>query len=725
MKFPSLFVVALASGTALSSHAFAQAQQPILELEGNLAYGHGNGGIGIFMPFLLDGGNGVFFDASGHFVEGSARQASFGMGYRHRIENGWLLGGYGYLDVFNSEHGNTFNQLSFGVEALGPVFEARANVYLPLGDDKVAASLSHAFVSGSELKFQAGREFARTGADAEAGMRLPVFPEGINAEMKVFGGAYWYDGARGLDDTLGVKARTEVSFSGLPGVSGSTLVLGASVSYDNEDRTEFGLTARLRVPLGGSSRTGKAAFDPMFQRVERSDFVRTHADRDGVIEAAEFVHGGQAVGKVVSISSATGDAAAINAALTTAGTNALVLANGGISVSQALQLGTGQHLLGGGGSIAVRGANSRIQAAFRAGGEAASLTGTNPLANVVTMGTGSEIAGLAITGGLAGIASNGTSNLSIRNVDISKTGTKDVGGDGIRLDNVTGATIEGAKIHDLYICDNNNSCEFAVGRPNLAPHAAIAALGTNGLTIRNTVIDKVTYGIFAGSRIGGSRWDPVIANKAANIVIDNVTISRSRREGILLVAADDVKMNKVTVDNSKQGLDMDLVVLQGTSNVTIKDMTLSGGINGLMLISASTLPEGAKTTNVRVDRLKIDGTRQAGVFLNPVSDIHLKNVTVTNAGTYGAHIYGSEYEFLGGAVKDITFEDFRVDRAKAAGLYFANPVENIRGDVTVLNTPLNCLAETGNSTSLTQTGGSVLKLNGTALEANKLKTTCK
>ena len=294
MKFPSLFVAALASGTALSSCAFAQAQQPILEFEGNLAYGHGNGGIGIFMPFLLDSGNGVFFDASGHFVEGSARQASFGMGYRHRIEGGWLLGGYGYLDVFNSEHGNTFNQLSFGIEALGPVYEGRANVYLPLGDDKVAASLSHAFVSGSELKFQAGREFARTGADAEAGMRLPVFPEGIDAEMKVFGGAYWYDGARGLDDTLGVKARTEVSFSGLPGVSGSTLALGASVSYDNEDRTEFGLTARLRVPLGGSSRTGKAAFDPMFQRVERSDFVRTHADRNGVIEAAEFVQIGRA-----------------------------------------------------------------------------------------------------------------------------------------------------------------------------------------------------------------------------------------------------------------------------------------------------------------------------------------------------------------------------------------------------------------------------------------------
>lgn len=722
MKFSSLFAAALVSGTALSSHALAQAQKPILEFDGNLAYGQGTGGIGVFLPFLLDGGDALFFDASGSFVEGSARQASFGMGYRHRIENGWLLGAYGYVDVFNSEHGNSFNQLSFGAEVLGPVYEGRANIYLPLTDEKYAASLSRAFVDGSELKVQAGREFARAGTDAEIGMRLPVFPEGMNAEMKVFGGAYWYDGARGLDDTLGVKARTEVSFAGLPGVSGSTFTLGASVSHDNEKKTEFGLTARLRVPLGGSSRTGKAAFDPLFQRVERTDFVRTYADGNGTVEAAEFVHGGNAVGQVVSVDAASGDATAINAALAAAGQNALVLANGTMTLAQTLQLGAGQHMLGGGGVIGVRGQNSRIETAFRNGGQATTLNGTNAAANVVAMASGSEISGLAITGGLAGIAANGASDISIRNVDISRTA-----GDGIRLDNVVGATVEGANIHDLFICTNNTTCEFAVGRPNLAPHAAIAALGTSGLTVRNTVIDSVTYGIFAGSRIDQSDWPEVITNAAHGIVIDNVRISKSRREGILLVAADDVKMNKVTVDNSEQGLDMDLVVLQGTSNVAITDMTLVGGINGLMLVSASTLPDEAKTTNVRVDGLRIDGTRNAGIFFNPVSDIHLKNVTVTNAGTYGAYIYGSPYEFLGGPVKDITFENFRVEGARTAGLYFSGPAENIRGDVSVVGTPLDCLADQGawSGTALTQTGGAVLKLNGSELEASRLKTTCR
>lgn len=55
----------------------------------------------------------------------------------------------------------------------------------------------------------------------------------------------------------------------------------------------------------------------------------------------------------------------------------------------------------------------------------------------------------------------------------------------------------------------------------------------------------------------------MITELASNISLDNVTISRSRREGILLVAADTVSMNEVTIDNSQQGRDMDLVVLQG------------------------------------------------------------------------------------------------------------------------------------------------------------------
>lgn len=722
MKFPSLFAAALISGTALSSHAFSQVQQPILEVDGNLAYGSGTGGIGLFLPWQLDNGNAAFFDASGSFIEGSARQGSFGLGYRHRAANDWVYGAYGYFDSFNSEYGHNFKQLSFGAEALGPLYEARANVYLPLTDEKAIASLSRVFITGDELKFRAGGEIARGGFDAEAGVRLPLFPEDMAAQMKIFGGTYWYDGKGAIDDTLGVKARAELSFAGLPGVSGSTLALGASVSYDKQDRSEFAFTARLRVPLGGSSRVGQEAFDPMYQHVERADFIRTYAGATGAVEAAEFASDGRKVGKVVNVSAASGDARAINAALTAAGKDALVLASGDITLGQTMQLGVGQYMLGGGGVIAVRGTTSRFEAAFRNDGTATRLSGSNPLANVVAMASGSTIDHLAVSGGLSGIAGNGAAGITVRDVQISKTA-----GDGIRLDNVTGALVEKTSIRDLYICSNNSDCEFAVGNPNRAPHAAISALGTSGLTVRDTTIDSVTYGIFAGSRIDDNDWPPVITQAANGITLDNVTISKSRREGVLLVAAKDVTMNKVTVDNSAQGLDMDLVVLQGTSNVAITDMTLKGGINGLMLVTASTLPEEARTTNVRVNGLSVDSTRNAGIFFNPVSDIHFKDVVITNAGTYGAFVYGSDWDFLGGPVKDITFSNMRIENAAKAGLYFMGPAVDVGGDVTIKGTPRNCLVSSFGSYvngSLTQSPGTSLLLNGRELNAGNFKTNC-
>jgi hypothetical protein len=327
-----------------------------------------------------------------------------------------------------------------------------------------------------------------------------------------------------------------------------------------------------------------------------------------------------------------------------------------------------------------------------------------------------------MTGGLAAIQSTGAANILIHDVDISGTA-----GDGIRLENVTGATIANAYIHDLYICENNTNCEFAVGRPNDAPHAAVSALGTSGLTVRDSVIEGVTYGIFAGSHIDDSGWPPVITSAATDITIDNVSITRSRREGILLVAANDVTMNKVTIDNSAQDRDMDLVVLQGTSDVTITDMALKGGVNGLMLITSSTLPDEAVTTNVRVDGFSSDGASNTGIFLNPVGDISFNNVSITNPGTYGVFIYGSDYEFLGGPVNNIDFGTTSISNAGQAGLYFMGPSIDLKGNVTVAGTPKDCLVSAWGSWvggSLTQNPGSVLNVNGAALDGSNFQTRC-
>ncbi|WP_337181139.1 right-handed parallel beta-helix repeat-containing protein [Shinella sp.] len=700
-------LAAVAVGVA---HANATEIRGFTEFEGRWLGGEAAGQLGVMLPFRLDDSRAFFLDLSGAFVEGGIRQGSLGAGYRFGTQSPWTFGVYGYYDYLKSGYGNDFHQLSLGAEAIGPLFETRANIYLPQHGSRAADGAGRGVVSGGTLRFREGREEARTGADAEIGVKVPGISEDGNAQLKLYAGSYWYEG-RNVSDMFGGRLRAELTVANVAGLpSGSTLSFGASAAYDNQDKITGGIIARLRIPFGVPAGGTVDPFDAATQSVRRNAAVRTEVAASGALEDAIFAFNGQAAGTVLNVSAASGDAAAINALLAGAGNGALVLADGDLGLNASLMLGEGQALLGGGGTLSLRGAASGGNGTFTNAGAATTLTGYDPALDVVTMASNSMLSSLAITGGLAGIASTDTSGLTIDRVDVSQTAH-----DGIRLTRVDGAVIENSAIHDLYICTNNATCEFSViGDPNRAPYAAISAHGTKNLTVRDTAIDNVTYGIFAGSAIDESDWPPVISELASNIVIDNVTIARSRREGILLVAADDVTMNRVTIDNTKQDRDMDLVVLQGTSNVRITDMSLKGGINGLMLVTASTLPDESQTTNVSVDGLKIDGTTNAGIFFNPVSGIDLKNVTITNAGTYGMFLYGSSWS---GPVSDISFENVVIDNAKQAGIYLMGPLEDISGSIAVKNTPRDCETNPWMAGTITQPSGSAFIVNGQELGA--------
>ncbi len=718
MKNKNIFMAALASSTLLSSPSLAVDFRPQAEIEGGFFSGGSDASGGFFLPFVLDSGNAIFIDTRGTIANDSVRQGSIGAGYRFRANDQWIIGAYGYYDYLKSSYGNSFNQLSLGLEALSGDLEMRSNFYLPLTGAKALNAFNTAYVRDHVLVIQEGKERARRGVDAEIGGRLPVFEGDSKVQLKVFGGSYWY-GGRNLDDMFGAKLRAELTFADLPGLSeGSTVSLGVTGTYDNEDKLKGAVMARLRIPFGA---TGSAndAFDPMTQRVERATGIRTHAGATGDIEAAQFADSGRDAGRVVTVSSTSGDADAINALIGSAGTNALILANGDLGLDRTLALQNGQTLLGGGGVLAVRGARSGATATFVNQGAATTITGYNPAQDVIAMASGSTISSLAVRGGLAGISATDAANVTVDNVDISATNH-----DGIRFARVDGALVQDSRIHDLFICENNTSCEFSVYNPNKAPFAAISSVGSRDVTVRDTAIDKVTYGVFAGGEFKKiSRTEYELVTGTENVTLDNVTISNSRREGVLLVAGKDVKLDRVTIDNSKQDRDMDLVVLQGTSNVAINDMRLMGGINGLMLISSPNLD--ATTTNVNVKGLKVDGTRNAGIFFNPVSGISLTDVAITNAGTYGAYIYGSDYAFLGGPVSNIVLNNMTVDKAGKAGLYFSGPAEDIKGNVGVTNTPKDCLLDNGWSTgTITQPAGAVLTVNGSKLDQGNAATRC-
>ncbi|RTL88636.1 hypothetical protein EJV44_23015 [Ancylobacter aquaticus] len=677
------------------------------------------GSFDLFLPMLGDTDRLLFLDARASFgSEQEIEQGSVGLGYRFRHENGWVYGFNGYFDYLNSQYDNGFTQLGLGVEALSQDWELRANGYLPVGDIEAAlASANAALIEAGRLVFRAGEETALQGFDGEIGYRLPFLTPDDLTQIKLFAGGYWYTG-EGVEDVPGVSARVELSRAGLPAFgNGSRLTLVAGLTYDEQYDTQGIFLARLRVPLGDTS--GQAPYDPLYRRVERSDAIRTHVGATGAAEAAVYSETGAVAGQVVAIG-AGDDAGTINARLVTAGDGALVLASGTVDVDSTVSLGTGQYLLGGGGALAVRGAVSGGTAVFRNALPAATLNGTDPLDDVLSLdGDRSAVASLALRGGRSGVVAEGVSNIVMRDLDISGTAEH-----GIALESVSGATIAATRIHDLATCENNTECEWSIFNPNVVRNAGIAALAVEDLTIRDVTMENVTYGLFVGSQYEEIDWENTITGQSGNLSVENLSIVNSRREGILLVGVDGASLRSVSIDNSAMERSMDLIVLQKTSHATLDDLTLKGGINGLMFASSFNLP--GETTDIAVSNAFIEDTYRSGIFLNPSSDIRFTNVTIVNPGSYGVYFYGDAYGFAGGPVTGVSFTDVEVSGSGSSAVYVSGPIQDISGDIATTNVPAPCSADAGqwSGTELTQTGGQVFAIGGATVPTGTLSASC-
>lgn len=673
---------------------------------GNEAFGS----FDLFLPMLGDTDRLLFLDARASFgSEQEIEQGSLGLGYRFRHANGWVYGVNGYFDYLNSRYDNGFTQIGLGVEALSQDWELRANGYLPVGDVEAAlASANAALIEAGRLIFRAGEETALQGVDGEIGYRLPFLSPDDLTQIKLFAGGYWYTG-EDIEDVPGVSARIEISRAGLPSFgNGSRLTLVAGLTYDEQYDTQGVFLARLRVPLGDTS--SEAPYDPLYRRVERSDAIRTHVGATGAAEAAVYTETGAVAGRVVTIG-AGDDAGTIDARLATAGNGALVLASGNIDVDSAVSLGTGQFLLGGGGALAVRGAVSGGTALFRNALPAARLNGTDPLDDVISLdGDRSAVAALAIRGGRSGVVAEGVSGIVMRDLDIAGTAEH-----GIALESVSGATISGTRIHDLAFCESNTDCEWSIFNPNVA---------VEDLTLRNVSMENVTYGLFVGSRYEEIDWENTVTGQSGNLTVENLSIVNSRREGILLVGVDGAALRSINIDNSAMERSMDLIVLQKTSHATLDDLTLRGGINGLMFASSFNLP--GETTDISVRNAFIEDTYRAGIFLNPSSDISFENVTISNPGSYGVYFYGDAYGFAGGPVTGVSFTDVEVIASGSSAVYVSGPIQDISGNIGTTDVPAPCSADAGqwSGTELIQTGGQVFAIGGATVPAGTLSASC-
>ena len=412
------------------------------------------------------------------------------------------------------------------------------------------------------------------------------------------------------------------------------------------------------------------------------------------------------------LNDARADVKTVNQQIASLGNNGIVLISGNVTFNDSLIIGKNQTLLGN-HSLQIEPISGNL-AIYRQAMPAVITNSSN--SSVIKVASNTTVSGVITKGGSEGISSvnASTNSVSIDHVDISATT-----GDGIKLNNTNGLSISNSTIYALSICENNTACEFSIVSPTVAPNAAISAIGSSNITIDNVDIDSVTYGIFLASDfltsdLLSNDYDPntsTYKSTTSNVTINNTNISNSRREGLLLVGNDGVTTNNLAIDNRQQIQDMDLVVLQGSRNVTMNTTHLAGGINGLMIVNSPTLPSFIGN-NIIIKDMTISDPSRSGVFINLASSISLENVTVNNSGIAGLSLFGNDW--LDKPVENITLANVQVNHPAKGAITFFGPIKNISGDVSSPQTETACLNQS-NSGQLEQDPNSTLTINGKVL----------
>ena len=377
-------LVAPGAGKALAQEA---KWQPWLEAGGMVGTNHSFGDVDIFVPIWQDQTSLLFGDFRGTFSSQPTQEGNFGLGYRTQVDPSWILGGYGYFDIQNSENDNLFYQATLGLEALSVDWDFRVNGYIPFnaGGQSVDNGNGHLEINGNTIGITTDREKPLYGFDGEVGWRLPIFPADGDMDVRAFIGGYFFTNSD-VDTIAGPRGRLEVrlydiDFLGMQ----SRLTINGEVQWDNPRGTQAFGGLELRIPLGAVTGTPGPKLSPldrrMVDRVQRdvdivtedyqsdpSDVivdgltVKTHT----IVFAEAGGTGNGTKGNPTSLENAPALAAA-------KGANAIIVVRGEAGQinlgGQPVQLADGQALLGGDSRVRLTDAgDSDIHLGFHAPG---------------------------------------------------------------------------------------------------------------------------------------------------------------------------------------------------------------------------------------------------------------------------------------------------------------------------------------------------------------------
>lgn len=393
-----------------------------LDFEGRWGNARSLGDAGLFAPLWQSPDTLFFTDIRGRFDSQDGREGNFGFGLRHMLNSGWNLGAYGYYDARRTALGNTFNQVTLGVEALSPDIDIRANLYAPFGDTSRQISTTGGGNPFAELANGTIQvvtpgiiqivERAMTGFDSEIGWRAPVFDVEALTQVRIYGGGYYFSGGGLTKDIAGPRGRVEFSIDDIAGFPAARLTFGAEMQHDDVRGTQGFAIARLRLPLQVDRPAARLTAQErrMTERVVRDVDIVSGTGRGAqlraeVREAAVNTWNNQTVTAARQVSAGT--QAELQATLDALGAGSVVVLNGTITaVVTGTSVNANQTLIGGGTPLAVKGATSGATTNFIAPGAAGSISGHVSAGGlgdgIVRVGAGSVVGGLTVANASTG-----------------------------------------------------------------------------------------------------------------------------------------------------------------------------------------------------------------------------------------------------------------------------------------------------------------------------------
>ncbi|MEQ8823134.1 MAG: right-handed parallel beta-helix repeat-containing protein [Filomicrobium sp.] len=412
--------------------------------DGRGSFGTSRGETTLFAPITGSEQDLLFTQVTAKFFADDAQEGNLALGYRRMVSPSIILGGWLGADARHTELGNTFWQMSGGLELLSQSVDFRFNWYGPITDPKTtSADVAEARISGDQIFVVGSEEVGLKGVDGEIGYKLPIEMAGLDPsvfELRAYGGGFYFDDSAALEEIAGGKARVELRINDvIEQLPGSRLTAEYEITHDDVRDTRHEVGLRLRIPLAkatsaASTRSSRGLQNRMLDAIERdTDIVTTLSGPEAVEDALT----GTDLERV-AYASPNQDISATSSA---AGANSLVVVNGTVVGGQSLV--ADQTLAGGGAAFSVRGLKTGLVVPVTAPGRAGRLTGAATDVDSLTLnGWNTHVTGLRVIGsGFAGVgdgievASSGR-NIQLTNLRISRTG-----GDAIDIDNRSWVTI--------------------------------------------------------------------------------------------------------------------------------------------------------------------------------------------------------------------------------------------------------------------------------------------